>query len=152
MSLKPWEDLAPEPLAFPIGGRIFTVKPLSYKDGLNLEHLLSDAEARDGLTDRDLWRLMLGDTFDEMVEAGVAPQPLARAGMAALADHQRGREAAEAIWESGVSPEALAAAATAATRKTKSSKKASTRSTGSGAARKTPSRASTSGTRTSRKR
>lgn len=151
MALKPWEEIAPEPLAFPIAGRTFTVKPLSYKDGLRVEALFASEKVE--ITNEELWRLGLGDTFDEMVEAGVPPAAVARAGMAAITDYQRGRAAAELIWESGLNPEALAAAATAAKQQSPGkSQKGSTRSTGTAAAGKTPTRASGSGTRTSRKK
>jgi len=133
MTLKPWDEIAPEPLAFPIGGRTFTVQPMTYKDGLRLEHLLDDPKAREGLTNRDLWQLGLGDTFDQMVDAGVTTDAIARAGLAAITDYQHGRAAAEVIWESGLHPQALADQA-AAERPTRTHAKRTRRGTGGGRA------------------
>jgi ParB-like chromosome segregation protein Spo0J len=153
MTLKPWDEFAPEPIQIPVGGKVYTLPPMAFKTGLQIQAAIKDPEP--GMTNMDLWRLCLGPVFDEMVEGEAPAAAIERAGMVAYTDWRSGRDAAEAIWETGVSPEALAAAATAAnkgTKKTTGRKKGSTRSTGTGAARKTPSRASTSGTRTSRTR
>lgn len=146
MALKAWEEFTPEPLSFPIGGKRYVVKPLGYKAGLRIEEILS-SDSLEGVTNEDLWRLGLGETFNEMVADDVSPKAIARAGMATITDYRHGREAAELVWEAGLDPEALTAAATAVTQQRESAS-----STGTGEANETQQPASTSGTRTSPKK
>lgn len=150
MALKPWEELTPEPLTFPIGGKQYVVKPLGFKAGLRLEEILSSDNFA-GAKYEDLWRLGLGDAFDEMVADDVSPRAIARAGMAAITDYRSGRDNAELVWEAGLDPEALAAAATAV-RQQENQPTDPTPSPSTGEASETPSPASTSGTRASRRK
>ena len=111
MSLKAWEDFAQEPLAFPIGRKVYTVPPIGLVEAIKLEQVLSgDDKSLEGAPAEDLWRLVLGPVWDQMVKDNVPSEAAARAGMAALADFRMGRDAAEAAWEAGDNPEALAAA------------------------------------------
>jgi hypothetical protein len=145
MPLKAFEDFAPEPLAFPIGGKVYTAKLVGMSDGLRLQRVLEGKD--DSLNDVEpevLWRMVLGDAWDEMMADNVPVEAASRAALAALADFQYGRNEAERVWEAGISPEALAARAAA-------NQKASTPSTRTGGAGKTRSRASSSGTRKSPK-
>lgn len=149
MPLTPYEEFAAEPLAFPIGGKVYTVPPMGMREGLLLQrvingddHSLDDAPAEDG------WRLVLGSAWDEMVADNVPMAAMARAGLCAMADFQHGRDVAEATWKAGVDPEALAAALTAAAQR--KTAPASTGSPSTAVASTTKRRASSSGT-TSRK-
>lgn len=111
MTLKAFEDFAPEPLAFPIGGKLYTVPPLGYRQGIQLQQAISDGISIG--TPEDEWRLVLGSAWDEMTADNVPLGALSRAALATMADYRFGRDAAERVWESD--PEALAVALTAAT-------------------------------------
>lgn len=141
MALKAYEEFAEEPLAFPIGGKTYTMPRLTYQQGIRLTRIFSGEDhSLDGQPVEEGWKLVMGASWDEMAADDVPLDAMSRAGLAAVADFQFGRAAAELVWESNISPEALAAA-TAANRK---ERRATQRSTG--AARKTRSRASSSGT------
>lgn len=141
MALKAYEEFAEAPLAFPIGGKVYAVPAVSYLTGIRLTRIFTgEDKSLEGKPPEDGWRLVLGSAWDEMAADDVPMDAMSRAGLAAIADFQFGRAAAELVWESNVSPEELAAA-TAANRK---ERRATQRSTGTG--RKTRSRASTSGT------
>lgn len=141
MALKAYEEFAEKPLVFPIGGKQYTVPALSYHTGIRLTRIFTGEDhSLDGKPPEEGWRLVCGAAWDEMAADDVPMDAMSRAGLAAVADFQFGRAAAELVWESNVSPEALAAA-TAANRK---ERRATQRSTA--AAAKTRSRASTSGT------
>lgn len=142
MSLKAYEDFAPEPLAFPIGGKVYTVPPLGFREGIALQRVLSGDDKE--LLERpaeDAWRMVLGSAFDAMVADNVPVEALARAGFAALADHQYGREMAVHVWESGIDPKALEAALEASREKVPGV--GSTPSPGTGSENLTPSQGST---------
>lgn len=148
MPLKPFEELSLDPLIFPIGGKEYRAKLIGVQDGLRLQAAIEGTD--DSLNDQPpevLWRMVVGEAWDEMLADNVPLEAMNRAGLAALADFRYGRAEAERVWEVGVSPEALAALAAAPNR---AQRRASKRSSSTGAARKTRSRASTTGT-TSRK-
>lgn len=110
MPLKAYEEIAPEPLAFPIGGKMYVCPPVGFKEGLRLTEIIqAGAQAQTPESAEDLWRMILGTAYDEMKADNVPGDALARAGFAALTDFQFGRDAAEAVWESGADPKALAA-------------------------------------------
>jgi len=143
MPLREYDEFAEEPLTFVVHGKEYPVPPLGYREGILLQRTLSgeddtliDAPAEDG------WKLVLGPVFDQMVADNVPSQAIARAGFAAMADFQFGREAAEKVWEGGLDPKALAESVQKALEKYR----VSTPSPSTGAARKTRSRASTTGT------
>lgn len=142
MALKAFEDFAPEPLAFPIGGKVYTVPPVGYLQGIRLQNVLAGTDhTLDGAKPDELWKFVMGTAWTEMVADNVPMEALSRAGFATITDFQLGREAASRAWESGIDPEALAAALTAASHKTDPPKPTNT-----AAAAKTRSRASSSGT------
>lgn len=145
MPLKAYEDFAPEPLAFPISGKMYVAPQIGVADGLLLQRAIEGKD--DSLNDAPpevLWRKVLGAAWDEMMADNVPIEAASRAALAALADFQYGRSEAERVWEAGISPEALAARVAA-------SRQESTPSTRTGGAGKTQRRASTSGTRKSPK-
>jgi hypothetical protein len=153
MSMKAYEEFAQAPLAFPIGGKVYTVPALGLQESIRLERLLSgDEKFPDGAPAEDLWKIVLGPVWDQMVEDNVPSPAAARAGMAALTDFRLGRDAAEAAWEAGDNPEALAAAMAAKATQTSTPKPAaSKRSRGTASATPTQKPASSRAT-TSRKR
>lgn len=109
--MKSWDEIRPDLLAFPIGGKVYTIPELPYQAMLTIEKIkagqpteLDDADAV------DTWRLVMGDAYDQMVADNVPGEALTRAGLATLTYFEMGREAAEAIWENGIDPKALAAA------------------------------------------
>lgn len=148
MALKAWDLHAK--LEFPIHGKTYVVPEINWSDGQKLAAIWigGDSSASSDV----LFRLAMGDTWDEMLTDGVSARIMFRAGMAsvtfhiaALNDDDDAEKVAAAVWESGISPEAVAATLAATL-------KASTDSTVTDAAPVTRSRASTSGTRTSRPR
>lgn len=142
MALKAFEDFASEPLAFPIGKRVYVVPALGYREGIRLQQAIAGGPSIG--TPEDEWRLVLGSAWDEMTADNVPLEALSRAALATMADYQYGRDAAVKVWESD--PEALAVALTAATQTSPTL----TPSTSTAAVTKTRTPASTSGTRTSR--
>lgn len=134
-----------DPLVLPIGGKKYTIPPMSFAAGARINGLFGDAPEK--LSDEDYFRLLLGPVFDEMVADGVPAKAINRAGMAALADFRETRSVAEATWATGGDPKALMEYA-----KAQAPNRASRRSMSTGAATATRSRASTSGTKTSRKK
>ena len=137
--MKSWEDVAPEPLAFPIGGKVYTIPDLPYQNMLTIQKVRAgEATELDGMAAEDTWRLVMGSAFDEMKDDNVPGEAIGRAGLATLAYFEQGREVAEAIWEKGIDPKALAAAILARAEQSAPS--------GTAEASETPSPASTSGT------
>lgn len=133
MPLKAFEDFNPEPLRFPIGGKVYEVPEVGYVEGLKLQGIES-GEVQD-VKAEDQWRLLMGDAFDQMRADNVPIRALNRAILTCLTDYRTGdRELAEQVWESGIDPKAVAAAMDAKG------------STGTGEASTTPTPASTSGT------
>ena len=103
MPLKAYEDWAPEPLAFPIAGKTYTVAPTSWDAGVKLTQIL--AGTGDVPTDPDEQnRLLMGGTWDEMKADNIPHGALSRAALTCLIDFRMGREAAEAYWNSGIVP------------------------------------------------
>jgi len=138
MPLKAFEDFAPEPLAFPVGGKVYTVPEIGWADGVRITAIIDGDEKADAAEQN---RLLMGPVFDEMVADKVPAAALSRALLACLTDFRTGdRELAARVWESGLSPEALAP---------KGAAQDLTPSPVTEAASTTPSQGSTSGTTTS---
>lgn len=108
MPLRAYEDFAAEPLAFPIGNRVYTAPPVGIAEGVKLEQILSGKVDVDDEPQDFVWNLVLGSAWDEMQADNVPAEAAARAGLAAVQDFQFGREAAIAAWEAGIDPKALA--------------------------------------------
>lgn len=132
MALSEYTNFATEPLAFPINGKLYKMAPLSIRAGLRLANAVEGGDDElDDLKGEALWRLLLGDVWDDMIADGVPLEAATRAGLAALADHQQGRAFAEVIWETGADPKALekyltAQAPSRASRRSPSTAKATT--------------------------
>jgi hypothetical protein len=110
--LEPYEDVAKEPLAFPINGKTYTPPPISAKGGIYLMRALAGDPEVAEQPSQSLWQVLLGPVYDEMVADDVPLDALGRAGFAMLVDFQNDREAAERVWRSGIDPEAQAALTT----------------------------------------
>ena len=137
--MKAWEDIAPEPLSFPVKGKVYTIPELDYRTMLTIQKIRAgQATELDGADAAESWRLVMGAAFDEMVADGVSAEALSRAGLATLAFFEHGREMAELIWEQGIDPKAVLEALAANAPRTTSSSTA--------AANETPSPAPSSGT------
>lgn len=154
MPLKPYEQFAAEPLAFPVGGKVYTPPVISAKTGVRLMQVLAGDLSKLPAGRRSLWQMVLGceetcdpddapcgGVYDQMLADGAPLEALTRAGFAMLVDWQtEDRSAAERVWESGIDPEARAALAAAA-------RSTTLPSTPAAAAPSTPTRASGTGTR-----
>ncbi|MFB2596597.1 hypothetical protein ACEXQE_02280 [Herbiconiux sp. P17] len=106
--LKSFEEVSDGPLAFPIKGKKY-VHTLSIEAGVALAGVLSGRDKafqkKEGV---ELWKLLLGPLWEEMIADGVTLEAATRAGVTALADAQYGRRFAEATWELGADPETIA--------------------------------------------
>jgi hypothetical protein len=137
--VKSWEDVAPEPLEFPIGGKRYRVPDLDYRAMLTMQKIRAgESTEYDNAPAEVTWRLVMGSAWDEMIADNVPAEAIGRAGLATLAYFEQGIETAEAIWESGVDPKALAAAILSRSGQSQPSSTAE--------ATETPSPASSSGT------
>lgn len=149
MALSSYESFANPPLVFPIGGKEYELKPVTIPNGITLQRLINGKDKKLAeQSGEELWKLVLGDLWDQFVDDGVPVEAAVRAGITALAEYQYGRETAEAAWEAGADPKAIQKYVEA----NQPTNRAQRRSNSTGAAKKTPSRASTSGTRTSQPR
>ncbi|GAB3081053.1 hypothetical protein GCM10027053_52020 [Intrasporangium mesophilum] len=140
--MKSWEDVAPEPLAFPINGKVYTVPELPYDAMLTIQKVKAgEYTVLEELAPEQTWRLIMGDAWDEMVDDNVPAEAIGRAGLATLVYFEQGREAAEVVWENGIDPKALATAI-----RLRTTQPESPRPTSTDEASVTPSPAPTSGT------
>lgn len=107
-ALTEYTNFATEPLSFPINGKTYTLAPLGIADGLRLADAVTgnDDELND-LSGAALWRMLLGDVWDQMLTDNVPLEAATRAGLTALADHQHGRAFATIVWETGADPKEL---------------------------------------------
>lgn len=164
MSAKPWVI---QPLRLPIGDKVYEVQPIGYDDGLTLLNVGKDknSKIKKDSPDQDLFKVVLGDVWDELRTDSQPFPAIFRAGTAALqyqtalVSGMSSEDAVvmgEAVWESGLSPEAVAAAAAAIQQQNQQNEqnknrgkpsKTSKTSTSTAAASGTRRRASTSGTR-----
>lgn len=135
MAFKDFHEFS-QPLRLPIGGVVYEIPRVSAALGLQLLGVLEgDEAALDARTPRELWALLLGEAGEQMIADGVPWAAYDRAGLAALADYNGGRDAAERAWEVGLDPEALAAmmaAAQGSQQSTSTAAESTTPSPGSG--------------------
>lgn len=148
---KPW---IVRPLVLDAGGTKYEVQPISYADGLTLV-AVGNGDSEDitpESPDEVLYRLCMGPTWQQMLDAGCPYPVMVRGGLAAVQfqsalvagiDCDTAVQIGESVWESGIDPEMLAAILTAANPK---QPETSTPSTSTASASKTPSRASTRAT------
>lgn len=103
MALRPLEDII-GPLVVPLRGKEYTLPQVSLTDGVRLTQALNNNGT---VLWGELIPMLLGNTYQEMVEDRVPPAMIDRVLWTALADFQNGRESAEAVWEHGVPKEVL---------------------------------------------
>jgi len=127
MPFKEYEAFV-EPLALPIGGRVYVIPPVGIRDGLKLATALEGKDTK--LSNEEFSRLLLGAAYDELMEANVPAPAFGRVIATALAEYQGGRATAELMWETGGDPKAIP------------------QRTPAGEATSTPRQVSTNGTRT----
>jgi hypothetical protein len=155
MTAKPW---LVKPLVLPVGDKEYIVEPVEYDTGLMLIAVFNgqSTEITSESPDEDLFRIVMGDAWQQMRDDKCPYPVMLRAGAAASrfqsmliagADNDIALAAAEAIWESGIDPELMAALVAAANLSNSKDSKPST-NTASGS--RTPRPASTR-TTTSRK-
>lgn len=113
----PFQPILEDPvLRLPIKGKTYVVHDVDAATGLFVQSLMSSASmVRSGLEidptdrrlvlddddERDLYRRVLGDTYDELVNDGVKWRLVKRAGQATVLWIHRGEEAAEQFWNGG---------------------------------------------------
>lgn len=109
--LGDWAELGG--LKLPIGGKVYSVPPVSAELGPRLEVVMSvgvdvakgnevgegNQEILDDLGERDLYRDVLGAVYDEMVADKVPWPALKHAALTVMMDAVYDRDTAEAFWE-----------------------------------------------------
>lgn len=140
------DGLLDDCLELPVNGKVYRVAGPSAEDGLRIEKVTTlamqlvaggepdDAEALDDDDERNLYRLCLGDTYDELLADRVSWVQLRHVALTALVWINSGTEQAGKFWSSAGNPE------------TQAPNRAERRAAGSAAAKPTRSRGSTSGT------
>lgn len=114
MTFRDLDQFFNDTLQLPIGGKVYTVPPVSAKTGLALQRMLGlGVSAANGETvdpaemakinldddgERDLYATCLGTAYDEMLEDGVPWPRLRHAGITAFMWAAGNRELAEEIW------------------------------------------------------
>jgi hypothetical protein len=143
--LSDYSKFAEGPLEFPINGKRYVLPEQGIEAGITLAGIVSGKnKAAARMEGVELWKLLLGPLWDEMIADGVPLAAATRAGLTALADHQYGRDVAEITWETGADPKVLEPYLEA--RAAKTANRVTRRSNSTGGAKKTPSRASTRAT------
>lgn len=154
MAFKERRDVAgPETLELPIDGEMYVIEDVTAEVGLTVQRLLElgqavqagqavdEAELPTG-EERQLYRKVLGDTLDELSDAGKTWQDIKAVAMTAIAWIALGREQAEKVWNNGgVLPEGEAEgsgnrASRRAAAKAATSTKTASRSTSKGSPKK----------------
>jgi hypothetical protein len=148
--LREFTEFAKKPLVFPFRGKKYVQPDLTIEAGLYLGGVVTGADrSARNMKGADLWKLVCGPLWDQMIADGVPLAFATRVGLTLLADHQYGRDYAEATWEAGTDPKLLAAYMDKKT--AAQGNRASRRSSSTAGATKTPPQVSTKAT-TSRKR
>ena len=110
--LGDWAELGG--LKLPIGGKVYSVPPVSAELGPRLEVVMSagvdvargnelgegSQEVLDDLGERDLYRDVLGAVYDEMVADKVSWPALKHAALTVMMDAVYDRDTAEQFWQS----------------------------------------------------
>lgn len=145
-------------LDLPIGGTTYRVWDVDGETGLWANRMVElgravergdDVEGADLSDDQeqDMYRRMLGDTINEMLNDGVDWADIKLAGITVMAWVVHDEETALKVWEGGGSPEGMPSAPQPGAKPNRASRRAS-----AAVAKKTPRRASTSGTRATKTR
>ncbi|EPH40334.1 hypothetical protein ABT390_13505 [Streptomyces aurantiacus] len=119
MAFEALDELLDETLILPIGGRRYTIPAPSADTGLRVQTIVQaaavaasggqvDEEALGDAAEGDLYRDLLGDAYDEMLDNGVTWPALKHAARTAIAWVVQDKAAAERVWSSGGDPSRLA--------------------------------------------
>ncbi len=143
--LRDFTEFSNKPLVFPFKGKKYVQPELTIEAGLYLGGIVAgtDKSARN-MKGGDLWKLVCGPLWDEMITDGVPLAFATRVGLTLLAEHQYGRDYAEATWEAGTDPKLIAAYMNE--KAAAQGNRASRRSSSTAGATKTPSPVSTRAT------
>ena len=106
MELREFTEFSDGPLVFPYKGAKYVAPEISVELGLRLNGITNHGQETE-LESVELFKLVLGDVWDQMAEDGVPLAFATRAGMTMVADFQYGRLYAEATWETGADPKAM---------------------------------------------
>lgn len=92
MGFAPLEEIE-GPIVLTLRGKDYTLPVISMEQGLAIQ-----ARIREGITQGELTRELLGDVFVQLVRDGAGPALIDRVAGVAIAEWQFGREAAEEAW------------------------------------------------------
>lgn len=106
MALRPLEDIL-GPLIVPVRGKEYTLPAVTLSDGLKIHASRNDGAP---LAAGELYRIILGDTHEQMLTDNVPGDIIDRVFLTAYTDFTNGRDGAEEVWENGL-PKALRDAA-----------------------------------------
>jgi len=106
MALRPLEDIL-GPLIVPVRGKEYTLPAVTLSDGLKLHASRNNGSPLDA---GELYRIILGDTHEQMLTDNVPGDVIDRVFLTAYTDFTSGRDSAEEVWENGL-PKALRDAA-----------------------------------------
>ena len=104
--LQDYQDFDRDPLKIPIRGKVYEIPELGAKDGARIR-LEQDPKTAKGMTSEELRRIVLGSALKQMIADNVPQPAIGRALMAAITDAERGRTAAELMWNTGGDPKAI---------------------------------------------
>lgn len=104
--LREFTEFADGPLVFPYKGKKYVAPEISIPLAMRLNGITNGGQEQE-LPVTELWPLLLGPVWDEMIADNVPLALANRAGATMLADFQYGREYAEAMWETGADPKAM---------------------------------------------
>jgi hypothetical protein len=117
MATEPWIVV---PLVLTVGEKDYAVQPLDFKLGLSLK-VIAEGDSKDiteDSSDEAMFKLVMGGTWDVMLEDRCPYAAMFRAGMASMqyqmallngVDSEHAVGIGEGVWESGIDPEILAA-------------------------------------------
>lgn len=92
MGFAPLEEIE-GPIVLTLRGREYTLPTISMEEGLHLQ-----AKIAEGITQGELTRILLGDTFAQLVQDGASSAIIDRIAGVAIAEWKFGRDAAEEAW------------------------------------------------------
>lgn len=105
MPFKDYAEFA-DPLRLPINGKVYEIPPVGLADGIRLAEAITPG-SKTAMPDEEFTRIVLGKAYSMMLADNVPGPAVLRASLTALAEFERGRDAAEAMWETGGNPKAL---------------------------------------------
>lgn len=119
MAFEPIDELLDETLVLPVKGRRYTIAAPSAETGLAVQAVVQsaavaasggevDTDALGDAAERDLYRDLLGDAYDQMLADGVSWPALKHCARVAIVWVVQDKATAERVWSSGGDPSRLA--------------------------------------------